>query len=98
MFLYECCTSEPAVKVRVGGHLEAWMWEQEAANIGEARVDVLADILQLLVLVRFHLKVLRNRFVHTIFGTARKFFLSVTFYPFWSQASSFHDLPVFVLA
>lgn len=48
-------TSEPAVEVRVGGHLEARMWEQEAADVGEAGVDVFTDILKLLVLILFHL-------------------------------------------
>jgi len=41
--------------VRVGGHLEAGVGQQEAADVGEARVDVLPDVLQLLVLVLLHL-------------------------------------------
>lgn len=31
------------------------MWEQEAADVGEAGVNVFADILQFLVLILFHL-------------------------------------------
>ena len=50
-------TFEPAVEVRVGGHPEAGVWEQEAADLGEAGVDVLPDVLQLLVLVLLHLGV-----------------------------------------
>lgn len=42
--------------MRVGGHLEAGVRQQEAADVGEARVDVFPDVLQLLVLVLFHLK------------------------------------------
>lgn len=38
-------TSQPAIKVRVGCHLEARMWQQEAADAGEAGVDVLPHIL-----------------------------------------------------
>ena len=48
-------TSQPAVKVRVGGHLEARMRQQEAADVGEAGVDVLPHVLQLFVLVLLHL-------------------------------------------
>lgn len=38
-------TSQPAIKVRVGRHLEARMWHQEAADAGEAGVDVLPHVL-----------------------------------------------------
>lgn len=31
------------------------MWQQEAADVGEAGVDVLPDVLQLFVLVLFYL-------------------------------------------
>lgn len=48
-------TLQPAIEVWVGGHLEARMRQQEAADVGEAGVDVLPDILQLLVLVLFNL-------------------------------------------
>lgn len=48
-------TFEPAVEVRVGGHLEAGVRQQEAADVGEAGVDVFPDVLQLLVLVLLHL-------------------------------------------
>lgn len=48
-------TSEPPIKVRVGGHLEAGVRQQEAADVGEAGVDVFPDVLQLLVLVLLHL-------------------------------------------
>lgn len=48
-------TSQPAVKVGVGGNLEARMWQQEAADVGEAGVDVLPYILQLFMLVLFYL-------------------------------------------
>lgn len=47
--------------MRVGGHLEAGVGQQEAADVGEAGVDVFPDILQLLVLVLLHL--------HTDVGT-----------------------------
>lgn len=50
-----CFTSEPSVKVRVGRHLEARVRQQEAGDVGEAGVDVLPDVLQLLVLVLLHL-------------------------------------------
>lgn len=48
-------TFQSAVKVGVGGHLEARMWQQEAADVGEAGVDVLPYVLQLFMLVLFHL-------------------------------------------
>ena len=48
-------TFKPAVKVRVGCHLEPRMWQQEAADVGEAGVDVLPYVLQLFMLVLFHL-------------------------------------------
>lgn len=51
----QCFTSEPPIEVRVGGHLEAGVRQQEAADVGEAGVDVLPHILQLFVLVLFHL-------------------------------------------
>lgn len=50
-----CVTSKPSVKVRVGRHLEARVRQQEAGDVGEAGVDVLPDVLQLLVLVLLHL-------------------------------------------
>lgn len=55
----DCCrhlTFQSAVKVRVGGHLEARVWQQEAADVGEAGVNVLPHVLQLFVLVLFHLR------------------------------------------
>lgn len=42
--------------MRIGGHLEARVRQQETADFGEAGVDVSADILELLVLVLFHLQ------------------------------------------
>lgn len=48
-------TSQPPVEPGVGGHLEAGVRQQEAADVGEAGVDVLPDVLQLLVLVGLHL-------------------------------------------
>lgn len=39
----------------VGGHPEARVRQQEAADVGEAGVDVFPDVLQLLVLVLLHL-------------------------------------------
>lgn len=48
-------TFESAVKVRVGCHFEARVWQQEAADVGKTGVDVFSDILQLLMLVLFHL-------------------------------------------
>lgn len=48
-------TSQPAVKDGVSGHLEARVRQQEAADVGEARVDVLPHVLQLLMLVLLHL-------------------------------------------
>lgn len=48
-------TSQPAIKVRVGGHLEAGMRHQEATNVGEAGVNMLPHILQFFMLVLFHL-------------------------------------------
>lgn len=53
LFLQRTC--ESAIKVGVGGHLEAGVGQEEAANVREAGVDVLPDILQLLMLVLFHL-------------------------------------------
>lgn len=50
-----CFTSEPSVKVRVGRHLQARVRQQKAGDVGEAGVDVLPDVLQLLVLVLLHL-------------------------------------------
>lgn len=41
--------------MRVGGHLQSGVWQQEAADVGEAGVDVFPDVLQLLVLVLLHL-------------------------------------------
>jgi len=41
--------------VWIGGHLEAGVGLQEAVDVGETRVDVLPDILQLLMLVLLHL-------------------------------------------
>ena len=58
-------TSQPAIKVWVGGHLQAWVWQQEAANVGEARVDVLPHILQLFVLVLFYLCQQREIYINT---------------------------------
>ena len=52
------CTSltpESTVKVWVGGHLEARVGLEEAADVGETRVDVLPHVLQLFVLVLLHL-------------------------------------------
>ncbi len=51
----QCFTFELSVKVRVGGHLEAGVRQQEAADVGEAGVDVFPDVLQLLMLVLLHL-------------------------------------------
>ena len=48
-------TSEPSIKVWVGGHLQSRVRQQEAADVGEAGVDVFPDVLQLLVLVLLHL-------------------------------------------
>ena len=48
-------TFQSSIKVRVGGHLEARMRQQETADVGEAGVDVLPYILQLFVLVLLHL-------------------------------------------
>lgn len=48
-------TSQPAVKVGVGGHLEARVGQQETVDVGEAGVDVLPHVLQLFVLVLLHL-------------------------------------------
>lgn len=56
-------TCEAAVKVWVGGHLQAGVRQQEAANVGEAGVDVFPDVLQLLVLVLLHLNRVVN--IHT---------------------------------
>lgn len=53
MFLF--LTFQSSIKVRVGGHLEARMRQQEAADVGEAGVDVLPHVLQLFVLVLLHL-------------------------------------------
>lgn len=50
-----CYTCEPPIEMRIGGHLEARVRQQETADFGEAGVDVSADILELLVLVLFHL-------------------------------------------
>lgn len=54
MYVFECVeayTLDSAIKVRVGGDLEAGMRHEEAGDVGKARVNVLPHILQLLVLV-----------------------------------------------
>lgn len=53
--LIDRVTCEAAVEVRVGGHLQAGVRQQVAADVGEAGVDVFPDVLQLLVLVLLHL-------------------------------------------
>lgn len=57
-------TSEPSIKVWVGGHLQAGVRQQEAADVGEAGVDVFPDVLQLLVLVLLHLNNKRQTFLY----------------------------------
>lgn len=49
-------TSELAVETRAGGHFEPRVWQQEAGDFGEARVDVLPHCLQLLVLSLLNLE------------------------------------------
>lgn len=44
-------TNQPAVKLGVGGDLETGVGQKKAADGGEAGVNVLPDVLQLLVLV-----------------------------------------------
>jgi len=44
--------------VWVGGHLKARVWEEEAADVRKAGMDVFPDILQFLMLVLFHLNIL----------------------------------------
>lgn len=53
--LLSVLTFQSAVKVGVGGHLEARVRQQEAVDVGEAGVDVLPHVLQLLMLVLLHL-------------------------------------------
>lgn len=50
--------------MRVGGHLEAGVRQQEAADVGEAGVDVFPDVLQLLVLVLLHLNTTTTQLHH----------------------------------
>lgn len=45
VYVFSFLTIQPAIKVRVGGHLEARMWQQEAADVGEAGVNMLPHIL-----------------------------------------------------
>lgn len=45
------CTFNSSIKVRVSGHFEAGVGHQEAGDVGEARMDMFAHILQLFVLV-----------------------------------------------
>ena len=45
------CTFQPSIKVWVGGHPQARMRQQEAGDLVEAGADVLADLLELWVLL-----------------------------------------------
>lgn len=47
----EAYTPESAIKVRVGGDLEAGMWHEERRDVGKAGVNVFPHILQLFMLV-----------------------------------------------
>lgn len=45
MLVSRSLTSQPAIKIRVGRYFEARMRHQEAADVGEAGVDVLPYVL-----------------------------------------------------
>lgn len=52
--MYECVeayTLESAIKVGIGGDLEAGMWHEEAGDVGKAGVYVLSNVLQLFMLI-----------------------------------------------
>lgn len=53
-------TSQSAVKVPVCGHVEARMWQQEAADVREAGMDVLPHILQLFMLFLSNLQLIKQ--------------------------------------
>lgn len=53
----EAYTLKSAIKMGVGGDLEAGMWHEETGDVGKAGMNVLPHVLQLLMLVLWNLHI-----------------------------------------